>query len=93
MHPRNAIVIPRNQPQHVLANHLVLVRVHVVNPGNMDPHAGKHGLPPRHPVRADNGVVRRKGVAAVEGRPAGRHDFVVSCGGGGAEDRLGTVGG
>lgn len=88
MHPSYTIMVPRNKPQHIIADHLVLVRVHVINPTDVQSHAREQRLPPGDGVRADHGVRRRKLVVLVEGRPAGRRDVVPAGLAGGLEDGL-----
>lgn len=65
MHPGYAVVVARNEPQDIVADHLVLVRVHVVNSADMQAHAGEQGFPPGYGMRADNGMGRRKLVVDI----------------------------
>lgn len=86
-------MIPRNQPQHIIPNHLILVIVHVVDPAHVDPHACEERLPARDGVRADHGVRGGELEVFVQGTAARAHDGVVACFTGGFEDRLGAGGG
>lgn len=67
MHAGNAVVIPRDQPHNVIADHLVLVAVDVVDLRYMKTDASEEGFPPGDWVCADNGVVWCEVVARVQG--------------------------
>lgn len=67
MHAGNAVVVPRDQSHDVLAYHLVLVAVDVVDLRYMETDAGEEGFPPRDWVSADNRVVGCEVVTRVQG--------------------------
>lgn len=93
MHAGNAVVIPCDQSHNVVADHLVLVAVDVVDLRYVQTDASEEGFPPRDWVRADNRVVWCELVARVQGRPARGDELVATCFDSGAEDRLCALGG
>lgn len=88
MHASNAIMIARDQAQHIITNKLVLEGVHAVDATNMQPDAGEQRFPARDGVRADHRVRGLELVADVQRRPARRHDVVAAGLARGLEDRL-----
>ena len=66
VHPCKTVMVPRHQTHHVLANHLVLIVVHVVDPRHVQALAGEDALPARDAIRSDDRVRRRKLIAHVE---------------------------
>ncbi len=90
VHSRNAVVVPRDQPEHIIANDLVLIRVHVVDPTDVQPNASEERFPPCDRVRADNRVHGGEVQIDIQRRTTRRHDFVPSRFSGGLEHGLGT---
>jgi hypothetical protein len=90
VHSRNTVMIPRDQPEHIIANDLVLVRIHVVDPADVQPHASEERLPPCDWVGADNRVHGGEVQIDIQRRTARRHYFVPSGFTGGLEHGLGT---
>lgn len=92
MHPRNAIMIPRNQPHHILPNHRVLIIIHIIDPRDVDAYAREERFPACDWVRPDHGVHGCELEVFVQRRAAGGHDFVATSFTSGFEDWLGTGG-
>lgn len=78
MHPRNAIMIYRNQPHNIIPHHLLLIIIQTIDPRHVKPDSSEDGFPARLTVGAHNGVGGREFVADVQRGAAGRHNFVVA---------------
>lgn len=71
-------MVPRNQSETIVPDHLLLVGPEAIDLANMQSHARKQGLPPSHGMRAHHGVMWRELIILVQGRAAGRHDIVLT---------------
>lgn len=92
MHAGNAVVIPRDEPHNIVADHLIFVAVDVVDTRHMQPDARKQRFPACDRVRADDGMVRREFVTGIQGRAPWGDELVAASLDGGAEDWLGAFG-
>ena len=86
-------MIPRGQSQHILPDQLILIRIHIIDPRDMQSHAREEGFPPSDRVRADHWMDRGEIHAVVQRGAARGGDFVAAGFGGGFEDGLGAGGG
>lgn len=93
MHPRDTVVIPRDQSHDILSDHLLFVTVYVVDFGDVQADACKHGFPACDWMGSDNWMNRRELEVLVERRTTGRHYFVVACFASRLEDWLSAGGG
>ncbi len=76
VHSCDAIMIPSDQPHDIVTNHLILIGVYIVYPGDVQANAGEDGLPARDRVCTDDWVHRGEIQVGVQGRAPWRHDFV-----------------
>lgn len=92
VHACNTVMVPGDEPHDVFSNHLILVRIHVIDLGNVETHTSKDRLPTRHRMCSDDWMRRRKLVPSVEGRSTWRHDIVLSSISSAFEDGLRACG-
>lgn len=77
---RHTVVIPCDKTHDIVSNHLILVRIDIVDLADVNPDGSIDRLPARHWMCADHGVNWGEGVSDVERRAARRHDLVAtSC--------------
>lgn len=88
VHSGHTVVVAGDQSQHIVADHLVLVGVDVVDAGDVQTDAGKERLPPCDRVGADDRMAGGEVVTDILGRAARRHEFVAAGVAGGFEDGL-----
>lgn len=56
MHPSYPIVVPRNESHDVISNHLVLIRIDIIDLTNMEPDSCEYRLPPSDWMSSDDGM-------------------------------------
>ena len=88
MHPRNTIMIPRNQPHHIVPNHRILVTVNIIDPAYMQTDSGEQGFPPGDWMSPHDRVHGGELVVFVERRASRCHDIVFPSFACGLEDWL-----
>lgn len=79
MHPGNTIVVPCEQSQKVVPNHLVFVVVHIIDPRNMQADTSENTLPSSYRMRSDHWMNGSEFVVFIKRRSSGSH-YVVSSG-------------
>lgn len=90
MHTCNTVVVASNQSQDVFTNHLVFVRIDVVDARDVQSDSREERFPSCHGVGADDGMDRGEFVADVQGGAARGHEFVAAGFRGRAEHGLGA---
>jgi hypothetical protein len=65
LHTRNTVMVPRDEPHHVVPNHLVLIVVHSINLCHMQANACEYGFPASDSVCTHNRVRRREVVSNI----------------------------
>lgn len=93
MHPRDAVVIPRHEPEHIVTDELVLVRGDTVDAADVKADTREQRLPPGDGMGPYDGVAGAELIVDIQGRATRGHDIVVSSLTGRLEDGLGAGGG
>lgn len=78
VHARDAIMIPRDQPHHIIPNHLLLVRIQAINLADMQTDAGEQTLPAGNRMCANDGMVWSEFEVFVQRRTSGAHNLVLA---------------
>lgn len=78
VHPCNAVMVPGDQSEAVVPDHLLLVAIKTIDLADVQTHARKQGLPSSDGMCSHDGVVGCELEVLVQGRATGRHDLVLA---------------
>lgn len=66
MHPSNHVMIPSDQPHDIVSNHLVLIRIDIVDPADMESDTCKYRFPSSNWVRTNDRMRWRKFISNIQ---------------------------